>query len=213
MSLVENLIIKYSDFTIDIPKWEILDDDVTVLSGPSGSGKSTVLRALMGLESCSSLMWDFQGVDLAKLNVKDRRLGVVFQTLDVFPHMTGKENIYFAAEARQISKEKTQKHLEKLNHHLRMESFIDRKASVLSVGEKQRVAFARALIGEPRFLLLDEPFSALDDELKEESRQIIKNLIQEEKVPVILVTHDRDDVKALAKKVTHIRNGRLVEGM
>lgn len=213
MSLVENLVIKYSDFGIEIPKWEILDEDVTVLWGPSGSGKSTVMRALIGLEVCPTLIWDYQGVDLARLNIRDRKLGVVFQTLDVFPHMTGKENIFFAAHARKIDTRETEKKLKRLNEQLKMENFLDRKTNLLSIGEKQRVAFARALIGNPRILLLDEPFSALDDELKEESRLIIKNLIKEEKIPVVLVTHDKEDVKILAKKVTHIRNGKLVEGI
>src|SRR5882762_2710258 len=97
MSLVEQLEKKYDDFTIDIPRWEILDKGVTALSGPSGSGKTTVFRILIGLIPCPGMMWNFGDVDLARLPVGERRLGVVFQSLELFPHMTARENIFFAA--------------------------------------------------------------------------------------------------------------------
>ena len=92
-----------------------------------------------------------------------------------------------------------------------MESFIGRPASVLSGGEKQRVALARALISEPRILMLDEPFSALDENLKQESRELVKQLLREEKIPVLLITHDPRDVDALADKVSVIRQGQIIE--
>ena len=96
MSFVENLFRDYGDFKVEIPKWEILDEGVTVLWGPSGSGKTTVFRILLGLEPCPAMKWNFQGENLAKLKTPDRRLGVVFQTLELFPHMSAEENILFA---------------------------------------------------------------------------------------------------------------------
>lgn len=210
MSLVKNLIRKYDDFLIEIPEWEILDEGVTVLMGPSGSGKTSVFRILLGLEECPGLVWDFKGIDLAQLKTPERRLGVVFQTLDLFPHMSARENILFAAKARKISETKVKIRMTQLIEELQMEKFIHRKADVLSGGEKQRVAIARAIMGEPRLLLLDEPFSALDQELREESRKLLKTVIATEKIPTLLVTHDPRDVEVLANKVTKISEGRLL---
>ncbi|KYG63310.1 thiamine ABC transporter ATP-binding protein [Bdellovibrio bacteriovorus] len=209
MSYVENLHRDYGDFKIDIDRWEILDQGVTVLWGPSGSGKTSVFRILLGLEECPGMKWSFQGVDLAKLKTPDKRLGVVFQTLDLFPHMTAEENILFAARARKVDSRKVASRMKELNEVMQMEGFLQRKASVLSGGEKQRVAIARAIVGEPRLLLLDEPFSALDQELREESRKLLKRVIEVEKIPALLVTHDHRDVEVLANKVSKIRNGQL----
>ncbi|WP_374031982.1 ATP-binding cassette domain-containing protein [Bdellovibrio bacteriovorus] len=209
MSLVENLHRDYGDFKLDIDSWEILDEGVTVLWGPSGSGKTSVFRILLGLESCPGFKWTYQGTDLAKLKTPDRHLGVVFQTLDLFPHLSAEENMMFAARARKVDPAKARARLKELSSILKMESFLQRPAAVLSGGEKQRVAIARALMGEPRLLLLDEPFSALDQELRDESRKLVKSVIETEKIPTLLVTHDQRDVEILGNKVTTIRNGRL----
>ncbi|MNS85154.1 Spermidine/putrescine import ATP-binding protein PotA [compost metagenome] len=211
MSLVENLYRDYGDFKLEIPQWEILDQGVTVLWGPSGSGKTSVFRVLLGLETCPGFRWSFQGVDLASLKAPERKLGVVFQSWDLFPHMTAEENILFAARARKISPEQSQSRLTELSESLQLGGFLQRKAEVLSGGEKQRVAIARALIGDPRILLLDEPFSALDQELREESRRLVRRVIEERKIPTVLVTHDQNDVKALGTKVSVIRQGQIIE--
>lgn len=211
MSLVENLRHDYGDFKLEIPKWEILDSGVTALCGPSGSGKTSVFRMLLGLEKNPNFSWTFNGQDLAKLKTPARRLGVVFQSYDLFPHMTAKENILFAAKARKVPQERALKRLSELSQTLKMDSFLDRKASLCSGGEKQRIALARAIIGEPQILLLDEPFSALDANLRQESRKLVKDLIEKEKIPTVLVTHDKEDVDFLANKVTYIHNGTITE--
>ncbi|MGZ3772845.1 MAG: ATP-binding cassette domain-containing protein [Pseudobdellovibrionaceae bacterium] len=210
MSFVENLHRSYGDFNLNIDSWEILDEGVTVLWGPSGSGKTSVFRILLGLESCPGFRWKFQGLDLANLKTPDRRLGVVFQTLDLFPHMTAEENILFAARARNVNKVKVAKRLKELTEMMQMGSFLNRPAGVLSGGEKQRVAIARAIIGEPRLLLLDEPFSALDQALREEGRNVVRAVIAAEKIPTLLVTHDSRDVEVLANKITKIQNGKIL---
>ncbi|AFY00277.1 ABC-type thiamine transport protein, ATP-binding protein [Bdellovibrio bacteriovorus str. Tiberius] len=168
-----------------------------------------MFRILLGLESCPGFKWTYQGTDLAKLKTPDRNLGVVFQTLDLFPHLSAEENMMFAARARKVNPAKSSARLKELSSILKMESFLQRPAAVLSGGEKQRVAIARALMGEPRLLLLDEPFSALDQELRDESRKLVKSVIETEKIPTLLVTHDQRDVEILGNKVTTIRNGRL----
>lgn len=212
MSLVENLHRDYGDFKLDVPRWEILDQGVTVLSGPSGSGKTSLFRILLGLEACPGLRWNFKGEDLATLKTPQRRLGVVFQSLDLFPHMTALGNIEFAAKARGIEKEKFQNKVKELVDVMQMKSFLNRKTSLLSGGEKQRVAIARALVGEPRMLFLDEPFSALDQGLRDESRRLVKEVIDREKIPTLLVTHDPQDVEVLASKISLIRDGKIIEG-
>jgi len=211
VSLVENLFKNYGEFKIDIPSWEILDEGVTVLWGPSGSGKTSVFRLLIGLENAPGFKWTFKNHDLAKMKVPQRRLGVVFQTLDLFPHLTAEENILFAANAREISHEQAYDKLKELTDILQMKAFINRPVRVLSGGEKQRVAIARALSGDPRLLLLDEPFSALDQDLRSESRKLIKSVIEKEKIPTLLVTHDPLDVETLANKVSTIKHGQIVE--
>ncbi|MNK93894.1 Sulfate/thiosulfate import ATP-binding protein CysA [compost metagenome] len=209
MSLVENLRHDYGDFKLEIPKWEILDSGVTALCGPSGSGKTSVFRMLLGLEKNLNFSWIFKGEDLAKKKTPERKLGVVFQSYDLFPHMTARENILFAAKARKVPTERAEKRLKEIAQTLKMESFLDRKSSLCSGGEKQRIALARAIIGEPQILLLDEPFSALDSNLRQESRKLVKDLIEKEKIPTILVTHDKEDVDFLANKVSYIENGSL----
>jgi len=210
MSLIKNLILKRNNFSIEIPHWEILDQGVTVLCGPSGSGKSTIFRMLLGLLPCPGMEWIINGEDIAQSPVRERRLGVVFQSYELFPHLTAKGNILFAAEARKIQPQVAMQKLKELTQQLHMEAFLDRKVGHCSGGEKQRVALARALIGEPRVLLLDEPFSALDEGLREEARQLVRNTIAEYHIPTLLITHDERDVRALGDKVYHLNQGRLV---
>jgi ABC-type sugar transport system ATPase subunit len=211
VSWVRGLKYDYGDFRVDIPQWEILDHGVTSLWGLSGSGKTSVFRLLLGLDRPEAgFSWEFAGVDLAKLPTPDRKLGVVFQTLELFPFMSARENILFAAEARKISLDETEKHLEELARVLNLKSFLDRRASLLSGGERQRVALARALIGQPRILFLDEPFSALDADLRAEARSLVKDAIEREKIPTVLISHDKQDLAAFGGKVSEIRDGRIV---
>jgi ABC-type sulfate/molybdate transport systems ATPase subunit len=210
VSWVRNLKHDYGDFKIEIPEWEILDQGVTALWGPSGAGKTSVFRLLLGLDKPEpGFTWKFGDVDLASLSTPERRLGVVFQTLELFPHMTARENIWFAVEARGIPRARAEGHLQSLSETLALGGFLERRTSVLSGGERQRVALARALIGEPRLLFLDEPFSALDAGLRSEARSLVKRVIEREKIPTVLITHDPEDLGVLATRVTKIDNGRL----
>lgn len=210
MSRVENLVRDYGDFRLDIPLWEIADVGITALWGPSGSGKTSVFRTLIGLEESPTLKWIFRGEDLAKLPVPARRLGVVFQTLELFPHLSAGDNIRFAARARKRIASESQTDLMRLAEELQITSILDRNVQVLSGGERQRVALARALIGEPRILLLDEPFSSLDADLRGDARLLLKRVVGQHQIPTVIITHDRDDLSALADHVTKISGGRLV---
>lgn len=209
MSVVENLNKDYGDFQISIPRWEIPDQGITALWGPSGSGKTSVFRLLIGLEPCPGLSWKFDGMDLAELDPPDRRLGVVFQNLELFPHMTAAENILFACRARGIHMSEAKDKMKDLAEELRMTSYLHRKAMVLSGGEAQRVALARAVVGKPRFLFLDEPFSSLDSQMREEARLLVMRVVKRLNIPTLLVTHDQEDLKALGQTIVKIRGGKL----
>jgi len=211
VSVIQNLSRDYGDFQINIPHWEISDKGITVLWGPSGAGKTSVFRLLIGLDDSPSLSWTFQGVDLAQLPIPEKKLGVVFQSLDLFPHMTAQQNIFFAADARKIPKEQKQKHFTELTETLQLNHCLKRNVQKISGGEAQRVALARALIGQPRLLLLDEPFTALDPETRHEARQFVKKAVDQQKIPTLLISHDHEDVKQLADACVHIKNGKLIK--
>lgn len=209
MSWVRNLKRDYDGFKIDIPEWQIADRGVTSLWGPSGAGKTSVFRLLLGLDDAEpGFEWIVGNKDLAKLPTPERRLGVVFQSFELFPHLTADANIRFAAECRRI--QNYQPHFESLVETLSLSNCLSRKADVLSGGEKQRVALARALIGLPRVLFLDEPFSALDADLRVEARHLVKQTIERESIPTVLITHDREDLIAFGGPVTEIREGRVL---
>jgi len=213
MSVVENLVRDFGDFRLNIPRWELSDEGVTALWGPSGSGKTTVFRTLIGLESCPPMRWTLQGKDVASLPVEKRNLGVVFQSYELFPHLTVRQNIRFAAEARRVDLVEADKRLDRLLDRLGLASCQDRSAKILSGGEKQRTALARALVVRPRFLLLDEPFSALDEALRDEARALVKEVLIEEAIPALLITHDERDLKVLARNVQKIFNGELIPSL
>lgn len=214
MSLVKVLKHRYGDFDIDIHNWEIPDQGVTALWGPSGSGKSSVLRLLLGLDTADEMTWLVGDQNLAQIEVGKRRLGIVFQNGELFGHMTARENIEFAADAavktRGLSVSRAKDNTTRFIERLRLEGAADRRASLLSGGERQRVALARALIGEPRILFLDEPFSALDAENRDEARSLVRSVLTEIGTPAVLVTHDKSDLEGLHGKISRIENGRIV---
>lgn len=219
MSLVKKLKHRYEDFLIDISDWEIPDQGITALWGPSGSGKSSVLRLLLGLDRADMIEWSFAGENLGLKSVPDRRIGIVFQHGELFAHMTARENIEFAAEAairsRGLSPERARENVKRFLEKLRLESAQNRHARLLSGGERQRVALARALIGEPRILFLDEPFSALDAENRGEARALVRAVLEEAKIPAVIVTHDSQDLEGFKNsgipvKISRIENGRIL---
>ena len=212
MSLVKNIKFKYSqqpEWLLDIPEWEIPDLGITAILGRSGSGKSTLFKILIGLEECKGFSWVFKGEPLSEYSIEQKRLGVVFQSYNLFPHLSSYENIQFAARARNLTTAEMHLKISNLVEQLDLENFLHRKARLLSGGERQRVSLARALAGNPRLLLLDEPFSALDEELKNKSRALIKKVILQNEVPALMITHDKEDVEQVADSKFFINSGRL----
>jgi ABC-type Fe3+/spermidine/putrescine transport system ATPase subunit len=196
--------------SLDLPAAEC-----AVVLGPSGCGKTTLLRVIAGLETPDSgEIW--LGRDKASaagrilLAPHERRLGFVFQDLALWPHLTVRQNLEFVLEAREIP---VRERLEKVTEALRtvrIETFIDRYPHQLSGGEQQRMALARALVGQPRILVLDEPLSSLDAELKNTLRQELARLQRSLRLAMIYVSHDRDDATALADSIVEMRDGRIV---
>ncbi|MBC7421592.1 MAG: ABC transporter ATP-binding protein [Bdellovibrio sp.] len=209
MSLIKNLQLKFDDFLLDIPELSIPEKGVTAFWGHSGSGKTTFFKSLIGIHKPKNWSWDFSGVKLSDLPLNERRLGVVFQSFELFPHLTAEENIRIVAEARYKDHYPTEL-IESYKEKLGLNKCWNTQAQKLSGGEKQRVALMRALISKPRLLLLDEPFSALDPHLRSEARALVKNLIAQLDIPVYLITHDEADIQALAHHVVELKQGRVV---
>ncbi|PIT99221.1 MAG: thiamine ABC transporter ATP-binding protein [Bdellovibrionales bacterium CG10_big_fil_rev_8_21_14_0_10_45_34] len=211
MSVVENLNVAKKGFHLSIKHWDIPDQGLSALMGPSGSGKSTIVRILSGLENCAGLRWRFGDTDVMPLSFKQRKVSVVFQTLDLFSHLSVRENILFGARAHKIDSTRCGKLLTRLVEGFEIGHLCDRRAGLLSGGERQRVAIARALMIEPRFLFLDEPFSALDRELKKNVLNLTKEILTELAVPSLLISHDLEEVEAfVTQKVFHLSKGSLV---
>lgn len=209
MSHVKNLIKNFPDFHLNIPKWEIPDEGITMLWGPSGAGKTTVIRTLIGLEACPELEWRFGSQNIAKLEPFERQISVVFQNLSLFPHLTARENIVFPVEAQNKPANEYEADLQQICSLLQLEPLLQRKTLQLSGGEKQRVALARALITRPRLIMLDEPFSSLDIQLKKQARELLKTIQKERKTPMLLVSHDPIDAEQLAQQVVILEKGTI----
>lgn len=210
MSIVEKFYREFNDlFCIDIHNWELLDDGVTVLWGPSGAGKSSILQGLLGLDSQAQVIWKWKGEEISQQAPNRRNLGVVFQDPALFTHMTVKENILFPVDPKKHPH--WQEDFQYLVETLEIERILQSPSHHLSGGERQRAAIARSLIYRPRLLLLDEPFSQLDETIRHKVRGMVKSIRERLRFPVLLVTHDRADVNDLGTKVTQIDRGRIIK--
>jgi sulfate transport system ATP-binding protein len=183
------------------------------LLGPSGSGKTTLLRILGGLEFPTSGRVLFDGSDATGLSVQERRAGFVFQHYALFKHMTIFENIAYGLRARPRASRPTEAEIDRrVNKLLRMIQLPDiarRYPAQLSGGQRQRVALARALAIEPRMLLLDEPFGALDARVRKELRTGLREIHDQTGLTTIFVTHDQDEAMELADLVVVMSMGRI----
>jgi sulfate/thiosulfate transport system ATP-binding protein len=183
------------------------------LLGPSGSGKTTLLRILGGLEYPSSGRVLFDGEDATGLSVQERRAGFVFQHYALFKHMTVFENIAYGLRARPRATRPTNPEIDrrvnKLLELIQLPDIARRYPAQLSGGQRQRVALARALAIEPRMMLLDEPFGALDARVRKELRQGLRDIHDSTGLTSVFVTHDQDEAMELADLVVVMSMGRI----
>lgn len=189
----------------------VADDGITVLFGPSGSGKSTLLSAIAGLKRCRGKIYlgpRTLADCSARLHVPahDRGVGLVFQDARLFPHLTVRQNIAYAQ--RRASRETIE--IADAAAFFDIVPFLDRAVRNLSGGEKSRVALARALVSRPDFLLLDEPFAALDGTRRRAFIALLRNMHREYKLPMLVVTHNIDDAAALATGLVALKDGVVV---
>jgi len=175
--------------------------ELVALLGPSGCGKTTLLRVLAGLETPDAGAVIFDGTDVTRTPAAARNVGLVFQHYALFEHMTVFENVAFGLRVRGASKARIAERVRELLGHVRLEGFADRAPSQLSGGQRQRVALARALAAEPRVLLLDEPFGALDPGTKQQMYELTTRLWREEKITVFMVSHDLKEAFTLATRI------------
>jgi sulfate transport system ATP-binding protein len=190
---------------------DIADAEFFVLLGPSGSGKSTLLRAIAGLTPIDHGRILLRGRDVTNLNAREREVGFVFQNYALFPHMSVGDNIEFALRARRVRAAQRRARRAELLRLVALEGFDDRLPAELSGGQQQRVAVARALAHEPRVLLLDEPFGALDAKIREELRRTIREIQRKVGITSILVTHDQEEALTMADRIGVMDRGRLQE--
>jgi sulfate transport system ATP-binding protein len=186
---------------------------LVALLGPSGSGKTTLLRILGGLEFPTSGRVRFDGTDATGLTVQERRAGFVFQSYALFRHMTVFDNIAYGLTARpratRPTKAEIARRVIKLLELIQLPDIGERFPSQLSGGQRQRVALARALAIEPRMLLLDEPFGALDAKVRKELRQGLRDIHDTTGLTTVFVTHDQDEAMELADLVVVMSMGRI----
>ena len=190
---------------------EIADGELFVLLGPSGSGKSTLLRAIAGLTAIDRGRIVLRGRDVTHVRAREREVGFVFQNYALFRHMSVAENIEFALRARGVGAAERRRRRKELLELVSLEGLGKRLPSELSGGQQQRVAVARALAHEPRVLLLDEPFGALDAKIRDELRRAIREIQRAVGITTILVTHDQEEAFTMADRIGVMDRGRLQE--
>ena len=181
------------------------------LLGPSGCGKSTLMKTIAGIVPAQSGRITLDGVDITHLPIHKRGTVVVFQDMRLFPHLSVAENVVFPLKMQGVPKTERLRQAEALLEKVQMSGYGSRKPAALSGGQQQRIALARALAAQPKLLLLDEPFSALDENLREDMRNLVLSLQKEFDMTVILVTHDREEALSMSHRVAMMFGGRIVQ--
>ena len=199
---------RFGDFVaLDDVSVEIPTGSLTALLGPSGGGKSTLLRIIAGLERPDSGTVEIAGADSTSLPPQRRNVGFVFQHYAAFKHLSVRRNVAFGLEIRKRPKDEVRGRVDELLKLVHLEQFGDRLPSQLSGGQRQRMALARALAVEPSVMLLDEPFGALDAQVRKELRDWLRRLHDEVHVTTVFVTHDQEEAMDVADEIVVINNG------
>jgi sulfate/thiosulfate transport system ATP-binding protein len=207
---VRNVSKRFGTFqALDDVSLEVDGGSLTALLGPSGSGKSTLLRIIAGLEWPDSGEISLAGEDATALSTQKRGVGFVFQHYAAFKHMSVRQNIAFGLVVRKRPKDEVRARVDQLLELVQLQGFGDRFPAQLSGGQRQRMALARALAPEPKVLLLDEPFGALDARVRAELRVWLRRLHEETHTTTVFVTHDQEEAMEVADSVVVMNHGRV----
>ncbi len=201
-SLQKKVILKDIDLTIESKK-------ITALLGPSGCGKTTLLKCIAGILPIDKGAIILGERDITAVPTHKRGAVVVFQDMRLFPHMTAAENVAFPLKMQGIGKKERLERAEEILKLVQLEGLGERKSDQLSGGQMQRVALARALAAEPEVLLLDEPFSSLDENLREDMRRLIRGIHEALEMTTVLVTHDRKEALSMSDTIAVIFDGEI----
>jgi sulfate transport system ATP-binding protein len=206
----QNVSKRFGDFVaLDNVSVECPAGELVALLGPSGSGKTTLLRVIAGLEVPDSGTVHFRDDDITRHSARDRNVGFVFQHYALFRHMTVFENVAFGLRVRKWPEPKVRERVRELLHLVRLEEKAELYPANLSGGQKQRIALVRALAPEPKVLLLDEPFGALDAKVRAELREWLRRFHDDIGVTSIFVTHDQEEAFEVSDRVVVLHKGRV----
>lgn len=211
--------LEIKDLTVDINNTGILEGislgleekEFLVLLGPSGCGKSTLLKTIAGIVPVKEGTIMLDGKILNDVPAHKRGTVILFQDIRLFPNMSVGENVTYALKVKGMKKKGRRKKAAELLGFVQLDGFEDRIPSTLSGGQMQRVALARALAAEPKLLLLDEPFSSLDENLREDMRKLVKDIHRDFGMTTIMVTHDREEAFSMADRLAVMFEGHIVQ--
>ena len=207
---VENVKKSFGTFrALDNVSLTVPDGSLTGLLGPSGSGKSTLLRVIAGLETPDEGKILISGIDATGVPPQRRDVGFVFQHYAAFKHMTVKDNVAFGLKIRKRTKAEIRRRVDELLELVHLDGFAHRYPAQLSGGQRQRMALARALAVEPKVMLLDEPFGALDARVRKDLRAWLRRLHDEVHVTTIFVTHDQEEAMEISEQIVLMNDGRV----
>lgn len=201
MLVCESISKSYENEVLSNFNLEVGSDEIVALLGPSGSGKSTLLRIICGLENSDSGKVIFNGIDLEEIPPEKRGIGMVFQNLALFPHLNVHDNLKFG-----LPPNSSIARIPEILELVGLKNFGQRKIQNLSGGESQRVALARSLIAEPKMILLDEPLSSLDADIKESLSLEVRKMIKSLSIPAIYVTHDPIIADRMADRIVYLES-------
>jgi len=209
---IDNLTVRFGEVTaVDAFTMTLDQGEFVVLLGPSGCGKTTTLRCVAGLQSCTSGEIRFDGTPVTNLVPAERNVGMVFQFVSLYPHLTVRQNIAFPLRARGVRRAEIAKKIDRVATVFMIGDILGHYVVGLPPGARQKVALARAVVREPAVLLLDEPLSGVEEQYREEMRWELRHFQKELGITTVYVTHDQREAMSLADRVVLMRDGKTIQ--